>query len=52
MKLEVDTETNRVIVKIIDGESQEVIRQIPAEDFVELSKRMRDAVGMLFDRQT
>jgi flagellar protein FlaG len=52
LRLEVDEETNQVIVKIIDGDSQEVIRQIPAEEFVALSKRMRDAVGMLFDRQS
>lgn len=52
LKLEVDEETNKVIVKIIDGENQEVVRQIPAEEFVELSKRMKEAVGMLFDIRT
>jgi len=52
LKLEVDEETNKVIVKIIDGENQEVVRQIPSEEFVELSKRMKEAVGMLFDKKT
>ncbi len=52
LKLEVDAESNRIIVKVIDAESKEVVRQIPAEEFIELSKRMEDAVGMLFDKKT
>jgi len=52
LKLEVDKESNMVVVKVIDGESKEVVRQIPAEEFIELSKRMEDAIGMLFDKKT
>ncbi|VAV85544.1 Flagellar protein FlaG [hydrothermal vent metagenome] len=52
LKVEVDKDSNMVVVKVIDGESKEVVRQIPAEEFIELSKRMEDAIGMLFDKKT
>jgi len=52
LKVELDDELNMVVVKVIDSDSQEVVRQIPAEEFVELSKRMKDAIGMLFDKES
>jgi uncharacterized FlaG/YvyC family protein len=33
------------------GEQEEVIRQIPAEELVELAKRLEKSQGVLFDRQ-
>ncbi len=52
LRVELDDELDMVVVKVIDSESQEVVRQIPAEEFVELSKRMKDAIGMLFDKES
>ncbi len=52
LKVELDAELDMVVVKVIDSDSQEVVRQIPGEEFVELSKRMKDAIGMLFDKES
>ncbi len=52
LRVELVDELDMVVVKVIDSESQEVVRQIPAEEFVELSKRMKDAIGMLFDKES
>ena len=35
-----DTDTRRVLVKLVDAVSKEVIRQIPTEDAVALAKRL------------
>ena len=35
-----DTDTRRVLVKLVDAESKEVIRQIPTEEAVALAKRL------------
>lgn len=37
------------VVVIKDKESGEVIRQIPAEEMVNLNRKMRDLVGMMFN---
>ncbi|MCC2615098.1 flagellar protein FlaG [Aestuariibacter halophilus] len=54
----VDEGSQRSVVKVTDSESGEVIRQIPSEEVLELSKRIRDlqsdvgaAVGVLFNKQ-
>ncbi|MCP4645870.1 MAG: flagellar protein FlaG [bacterium] len=51
LRFEVDDETNAVIVHVIDRETQEVIRQIPPEEFVNLAHRLAEFVGLLFDRE-
>ncbi len=38
----VDQESQRTVVKVIDGDSGEVIRQIPDEIFLELARRLND----------
>lgn len=54
----VDEGSQRSVVKVTDSASGEVIRQIPSEEVLELSKRIRDlqsdvgaAVGVLFNKQ-
>ncbi|MBI4682656.1 MAG: flagellar protein FlaG [Nitrospirae bacterium] len=49
--LEVEEELDMMIVKVIDSETQEVIRQIPSEEFVELSKNARDLKGLLINKE-
>jgi len=44
----VDRETHSVIVKVIDRDTNEVIRQIPSEEMVKLRATMRDLQGLLF----
>lgn len=54
----IDEETNRSVVIVKDAQSDEVIRQIPSEDVLELAERIKDlqndigqTVGMFIDRQ-
>ncbi len=49
-------EDGRTIIKVVDRENDEVIRQIPSEDFVKLAKRISEltqqldsAQGLLFE---
>ena len=54
----IDEETNRSVVIVKDAQSDEVIRQIPSEDVLELAERIKDlqndigqTVGMFVDQQ-
>lgn len=38
----VDNQTGRVVVKVVDATSDEVIRQIPSEEMLNLSRRIQD----------
>jgi flagellar protein FlaG len=51
IKLEVESDLNMVIVKIIDSETKEVIRQVPPEELVALSKNAKDLKGLLIDKE-
>ena len=42
IRFEIDSELDAVIVKVIDKESGDVIRQIPPEELVELSKKIKE----------
>lgn len=42
LQFKVDEDTNEMVVKIVDKESGEVIRQIPSEEMLALIKRMQD----------
>ena len=51
IRLEVDKEANMVVMKIIDSETNEVIRQVPPEELVRLSKNATDLKGLLIDKE-
>lgn len=40
---------NKVSIKVIDEESEKVIAEIPSEEAIELSERMDQIIGFLFD---
>ena len=42
LQFKVDDETNELVVKIVDKESGDVIRQIPSEEMLSLIKRMQE----------
>lgn len=50
-RFEVNNEADMVVVKIIDKDSEEVIRQIPSEASVRLAKALNDLEGILFDEK-
>lgn len=45
-----DDRINRVIVRVMEGESDKLVRQIPAEEMIRLSVRMDEIMGMLIDQ--
>jgi flagellar protein FlaG len=48
LQIEVDQDLNRVVVKILSGESGEVIRQIPPQEVIDLAKNFSGSKGALF----
>jgi len=47
----VDEETNRIIVKVIDTETDKVIKEIPPEQLVELAAKIQKMIGLLVDEE-
>ena len=50
LEFEIDPDLNKmdkVVIKILNGESGEVIRQIPAQELVDLAKHLDDPRGFL-----
>jgi uncharacterized FlaG/YvyC family protein len=39
-----------VIVKVTEGDSEEVIRQIPPEEMIRLALKIEGMMGMLFNQ--
>ncbi|MDD5112985.1 MAG: flagellar protein FlaG [Methylobacter sp.] len=54
LEFQVDESTQKVVVKIVDSKSGDVVRQIPSEDMLTFIKRMQELDGqqgtMLQDR--
>lgn len=44
-----DDETNSLIVKIIDRDTGEVLRQIPPDQILKMRRHLREALGLVFD---
>ncbi len=51
IRIEVEKDLNIMIVKVIDGETDNVIRQIPPKELVELSKHAKDLKGLLINKE-
>ncbi|MCK5147483.1 flagellar protein FlaG [bacterium] len=45
----VDKPTGKTVIKVMDRETDELIRQIPPENLLKLMTNMRDVMGMLLD---
>ena len=44
-------EEGDIVIKIIDNKTDEVIKQIPPEEFEELKKRLGDILGLVLDKK-
>ena len=49
LKFEVDHESKEVIVKVIDPETDKVIKVLPPEELQRAHGRIRETLGFLFD---
>ncbi|WP_062786502.1 MULTISPECIES: flagellar protein FlaG [Aquitalea] len=47
LEFSVDKETNIQVVKVVDQETHQVIRQIPSEDAIRIAKAIDDFKGLL-----
>lgn len=52
VRFEVDDTVGDLVVKIVDRESDEVIRQVPAEEVMELRESLDDLRGNLVDTKS
>ncbi len=51
VRFEIDQNTKNVIVKVVNKDTGEVIREIPSEEMVKLASRMEELRGVIFDRE-
>ncbi|HOO32849.1 MAG TPA: flagellar protein FlaG [Thermotogota bacterium] len=49
LRIEFDKEADMKVVKIVDRDNGEIIKEIPPESMVELSKKINEMIGILFD---
>ena len=52
LRFEIEDNVEDLVVKIVDPETDEVIRQIPSEEMVEIRDRIDEIVGFLLDAKT
>jgi flagellar protein FlaG len=48
LEFSVDQDSKRVVVKVRDAETGEVIRQIPPEEALSIAKQLSDTMGLIF----
>lgn len=47
LEFSVDEESGETVVKVIDSETKELIRQIPSEELLAIANRLRSTAGVL-----
>ncbi|WP_022852141.1 flagellar protein FlaG [Limisalsivibrio acetivorans] len=48
-EFKVEEQLNEVIVKLIDKDEDKIIKQIPSEEAIRLSKNIKEMVGLIYD---
>lgn len=51
VRFSVDRELDKVVIRVVEKQSKEVVRQIPSDKMLALEKRMNDLTGTLYDRE-
>lgn len=52
LEFTIDDKTDRTIIRVIDSETKEVIRQIPSEAALAISRSLEQPQGLLLDTKT
>ena len=47
LEIDIDPDLHKAVIKILDGESGEVIRQIPSQELLDLAKDLDEPKGIL-----
>ena len=48
LQFSVDRESGETVIKVVDRETDEVLRQIPSDEVMRLRKRLEEAAGVIF----
>lgn len=51
LQFSVDEDSGRTVVKVLDTETKEVIRQIPSEELLKIARHLTDGGGLLLKVQ-
>lgn len=51
LDISLNKEANMIVVKVVNAETNEVIRQIPADEVLSIAIRIRKNLGVLVDKQ-
>lgn len=49
LQFSVDDDSGETVVKVIDRETDEVVRQIPSEEVMALKRRLEETSGVIFE---
>jgi len=49
LKFQIDENVDSIIVKVIDPETEKVIKEYPSKELQMVHKRIKEAIGLLFD---
>lgn len=52
VRFSVEGDTDQIVVRLMDQDTGEVVRQIPSEDQLAISARLRELVGVFFDSRS
>lgn len=50
LKFSIDKDLDQVIVKVVDAETDKVIKEIPPEELKRLYAKMKEAIGLIIDK--
>jgi uncharacterized FlaG/YvyC family protein len=51
LDFKIDEATNRIMVKVIDTETNKVVKEIPPEQIIRLAARIQEMIGLLVDEE-
>ncbi|WP_166805863.1 flagellar protein FlaG [Jeotgalibacillus sp. R-1-5s-1] len=51
VKFNVHEETERLMIKVVDKKTEEVVREIPSEEFLDMVSRMVEYMGFMIDEK-
>jgi uncharacterized FlaG/YvyC family protein len=49
--IEYDKETRQVIVQVIDGDTKAVVKQFPAQEFLNFMRKFNEIVGLIINEK-
>lgn len=51
LKFDVHEDTNRLMVNLVDGKANKVLKTFPSKEFLDMVARIKDYVGMIVDKK-